>query len=309
VRRAQVLGVPVGQVLSCGNCSDLDLIDYLLFCEDDPGTSLAAFYVESLRDPGVFFRVAQRAKKPIVILRGGTTDQGLTAAGSHTAALGTDKALWAAAIRQAGVLQVDGIDDLMDALLIYSAHRTLVGNRLGIFGSGGGVSVTSADAAARAGMVVPALSVASARALKRFGIPGTSVANPIDIPVWGLRDGERFIVGEIIDLLKRDENVDSVIVYVETGSVMDFADSEADGLRELEGICDSAAQASREGPAVSLVLRSTGDRLQDDFVREQRQRRLADGIAVFSSTGRAVRAHAKLWTMSRKASSRHVLHR
>ncbi len=303
VRRAQVLGVPVGQVLSCGNCSDLDLVDYLLFCEDDPGTSLAAFYIESLKDPGVFFRVAQRARKPIVILRGGTTDQGLTAASSHTAALGTDRVLWSAATRQAGVLQVDSIDDLMDALLIYSAHGALAGNRLGIFGSGGGVSVTSADAAARAGMVVPSLAVASGRALKRFGIPGTSVANPIDIPVWGLRDGERFIVGEIIDLLKRDENVDSVIVYVETGSVMDFADSEEDGLRELQGICDSAARASREGPKVSLVLRSTGDKLQDDFVRDQRLRRLADGIAVFASTGRAVRAHAKLWTMSRKAAS------
>jgi acyl-CoA synthetase (NDP forming) len=198
---------------------------------------------------------------------------------------------------------VDSIDELMDALLIYSAHGALAGNRLGIFGSGGGVSVTSADAAARAGMVVPALAVASGRALKRFGIPGTSVANPIDIPVWGLRDGERYIVGEIIDLLKRDENVDSVIVYVETGSVMDFADSEEDGLRELEGICESAAQASREGPKVSLVLRSTGDKLQDDFVRDQRLRRLANGIAVFASTGRAVRAHAKLWTMSRKTAS------
>lgn len=301
VRRAQVLNVPVGQVLSCGNCSDLDLVDYLLFCEDDPATTLTAFYIESLRDPGLFFRAAERARKPVVILKGGTTEQGLTAASSHTAALATDRTLWNAALRQAGILQVDNIDELMDALLIHSAHGTLKGNRLGIFGSGGGVSVTSADAAARAGMVVPPLQADTGRALQRFGVPGTSVANPIDIPVWGLRDGDRFIVGEIIDLLKRDANIDSVVVYVEMGSIMDFADTEQDGLRELEGICDSVMTASREGPKVSLALRSTGDKVQDDFVRDQRVRLLEHGIAVFASTARAVRAHAKLWTLSRRA--------
>ena len=76
--------------------------------------------------------------------------QGLVAASSHTAALATDAALWDAAIRQAGILQVDGIEALMDALLIFSAHGELRGSGLGIFGSGGGVSVTSSDAAARA---------------------------------------------------------------------------------------------------------------------------------------------------------------
>jgi acyl-CoA synthetase (NDP forming) len=188
----------------------------------------------------------------------------------------------------------------MDALLIQSAHSTLRGNRLGIFGSGGGVSVTSSDAASRAGMRIPALSPSTCDALSRFGVPGTSVANPIDIPVWGLRDGNRLILADIINLLKVDDNLDSLIVYVEMGSIMDFADDEADGRRQLEEICASVAQASTAGPKVSLALRSTGDQTQDDFVREQRAKLLEQGIAVFSSTARAVRAHAKLYELSSK---------
>ncbi|HUH58492.1 MAG TPA: acetate--CoA ligase family protein [Candidimonas sp.] len=302
VRRAQVQGIPVARVLSAGNCSDLDLVDYLLFCEDDPATTLTAFYAESIRDPGLFFRAAQKARKPIVLLKGGTTEQGLAAASSHTAALATNKALWDAAIKQAGILQVDSIDDLMDALLIQSAHATLAGNRLGIFGSGGGVSVTSSDAASRAGMRIPSLTPATGEALQRFGVPGTSVANPIDIPVWGLRDGNRLILADIINLLKADPNLDSLIVYIEMGSIMDFADDEADGKRQLEEICASVAQASSAGPKVSLALRSTGDQTQEDFVREQRVKLLGSGIAVFSSTARAVRAHAKLYELSSKQS-------
>ncbi len=299
-RRAQVMGLPLGRVLSCGNCADLDLLDYLLYAEQDSATEIIAFYVESLAEPGLFFRAAQRMAKPVVILRGGTTEQGLTAASSHTAALATDRALWQAGLDQSGVLQVDGIEQLMDALLVLTAHGGLEGSRLGIFGSGGGVSVTSSDAAAREAMTIPQLDTATQEGLKRFGVPGTSVSNPIDIPVWGLREKGRYILEEIINLLKVDDNVDSIVVYVEMGSIMDFADGDEDGLGQLNEICESVARAKRDGPAISLALRSSGDKLQDDFVREQRVKLLPRGIAVFSSTARAVRAQAMLRTASRR---------
>lgn len=299
VRRARVQGIPVGRVLSCGNCFDLDILDYLLFCEDDPNTGLIAFYAETIADPGLFFRVAEQVTKPIVILKGGATPQGLTAASSHTAALATDEALWNAAIDQPGVLQVDGIGELIEALLIFAAHGELRGNRLGIFGSGGGVSVTASDAAARAGMIIPPLGAATAEALRRFGVPGTSVANPIDIPVWGLKEGNRYILEEIAEHLKRDPSIDSIICYIEMGSIMDFADSEAGGRAQLDDISASIQRARRDGPKLSLVLRSAGDEIQDDFVREQRALLLPQGIAVFGSTAQAVRAHAKLLRMTR----------
>lgn len=298
VRRGQVLGLPVGQALSCGNCTDLDIVDYLLFCEDDTRTELIVFYIESLRDPALFFRLAARTRKPIIVLRGGATEQGLAAASSHTAALATDQTLWRAAVEQAGILEVNGIEPLLDVLTVFAAHRSLTGERLGIFGSGGGVSVTATDTAAANGMVVPPLAGPSVAGLARFGVPGTSVANPIDIPVWGLRDGDRYILEEVINLLKSDPNLDSIVVYVETGSVMDFADTEADGLGQLSDICESIARARKNGPRVSAALRSSGDKLQDDFVREQRARLMKAGIAVFSSTARAVRAHAALWRLT-----------
>jgi acyl-CoA synthetase (NDP forming) len=301
VRRAQVQGVPVARVLSCGNCSDLDLVDYLLFCESDPATTLVAFYSESIRDPGLFFRLARQISKPVVLFKGGTTEQGLVAAGSHTAALATDQTLWRAAVQQAGVLQVDSLEELMDAFLIHSAHGSLRGPRVGVFGSGGGVSVTCSDVAARAGLQIPPFSQATADALRRFGLPGTSVANPIDIPVWSLKEGERPIFGDIIDQLKRDPGIDVVVVYVEMGSIMDFSDDEAAGLAELEAICASITGTNFVGIKVCVALRSTGDQVQEDFVRRKRVELLRHGIAVFSSTTRAVRALQKLLVLSATA--------
>jgi acyl-CoA synthetase (NDP forming) len=277
-------------------------VDFLLFCAADPATTLIAFYSESIRDPGLFFRLARQIGKPVILFKGGTTEQGLVAAGSHTAALATDQTLWRAAVKQSGVLQVDSVDELMDAFLIHSAHGSLRGPGLGIFGSGGGVSVTCCDAAARVGLEVPSFSDATADALSRFGLPGTSVANPIDIPVWGLKEGERHIFGDIVEQLKRDAAVDAVVVYVEMGSIMDFSDSEADGVKEIESICASIASASASagGPHVCVALRSTGDKTQEDLVRRKRVELLERGIAVFPSTARAIRALQKLLVLSAK---------
>jgi len=300
VRRAQVIGLPVGQVLSCGNCLDLDFTDYLLFCEDDAETNIIVLYAESINDPGLFFRATARVTKPIVIFRGGATDQGLAAASSHTAALTTDKALWEAAIRQHGILEVNTLRDLIDILTIHTAHGTTRGNRLGVFGSGGGVSVTSADFAAKQGMQILPLAKKTASQLQNFAGPGTSVSNPIDIPVWGLQKDGEYILEGIINCLKDDSNIDSVIVYIEMGSIMDFVDHEQDGLHQLEQICDSVARCSPHGPQISLVLRSTGDKVQEDFLREQRFKMLGQGIAVFASTTAAVHAHSMLWRLSKK---------
>jgi acyl-CoA synthetase (NDP forming) len=294
VRRAQVMGLPLGRALSCGNCLDLDMLDYLLFAENDPDTDIVAFYVESLRDPGLFFRMARQMSKPVVMLRGAQTEQGQVAASSHTAALATDRLLWQAGLEHSGVIQVSSTEELMDTLLALSLHGRSAGNRLALFGSGGGVSVTTSDTAERVGLSILELTEQTGDRLRRFGIPGTSVANPIDIPVWGLKDGDRYIFEEIINLLKTDANVDRVVVFVEMGWVMDFAESDEEGLKVLESICDSIARAEAGGVPVSLALRTSGDRWQDDFLREQRLRFLEMGISVFPSTTRAVRAQARL---------------
>jgi len=294
VRRAQVWGLPVARALSCGNCADLDMLDLLLFAESDPNTTIVAFYIESMRDPGLFFRAARSMTKPVVILRGGMTEQGQVAASSHTAALATDRVLWDAGVRQAGVIQVGSMDDLMDTLLGLSVHGRSEGNRLAVFGSGGGVSVTSSDVAAQVGLRIPRLQEATAEGLRRFGIPGTSVANPIDIPVWGLRDGDRYIFEEIINRLKVDGNIDRIVVFVEMGWVLDFIENDIEGLKALEAICASIARARPDGAPMSLALRSSGDKYQDDFVREQRIKLMKFGISVYPTTSRAVRAQARL---------------
>ena len=232
VRRSQLLGIPLGKCLSCGNCSDLTPTDYLLYCAEDPDTDIVAMYLETVKDAGQFFRLARDIDKPLVILKGGRTDAGTRAAVSHTGALASDVRIWMDAARQAGAVVVGSIDELLDVLLGFSAFGAVPGRRLGIFGSGGGVSVLAADVTAASGLELSVFSDRTKAGLEKFGVPGTSVKNPIDIPVWGLMMEGKFIFHEIIDLLARDRGVDSVITYVEMNSIFEFSEDEFAALRQ-----------------------------------------------------------------------------
>jgi len=298
IHRSQVWGLPLGKSLSCGNCSDVNLTDYLLFSSVDPDTDVIAMYLESDTDAGRFFRLAREIEKPLILFKGGRSAAGVRAATSHTGALASDQVLWASAARQAGSVVVDSMDDLLDVLLAIEAFGSIPGPRLTLFGSGGGVSVVSADVAETNKMEFSPFTDETKEHLLKFGVPGTSVDNPIDIPVWGLKDDNGFIFHEMIELLAQDPNVDSIITYVEMNSVFEFSDNEDMGLAQIDAIVESLLRTDTQGIAVSAVLRTAGDKIQDDSFREARLRLLGHGIAVYPTTARAIRAHARMMELS-----------
>jgi acetyltransferase len=95
-----------------------DLIDYL---GDDPATKAIAIYMESIGPGGTgdarsFLSAAREVAltKPIVVIKAGRTPAGGRAAASHTGALtGSDEVI-SAALRRAGVLRVETIEELFD---------------------------------------------------------------------------------------------------------------------------------------------------------------------------------------------------
>ena len=298
IHRAKVLGLPLGKSLSCGNCADVTPADYLLYAAEDPDTDILAMYLETDRDAGRFFRLARGIGKPLVLFKGGRSAAGVRAATSHTGALAADGNLWLAAARQAGAVVVDSMDELLDVLLAHAAFGTVGGRRLALFGSGGGVSVVSADVAEANGITFAAFGGETRRRLEKFGVPGTSVDNPIDIPVWGLKRDGTFIFHEIVELLAADAAVDSIIAYVEMNSIFEFSDDVAEGEAEMEAIVRSLLRADTAGIALSAVLRTAGDKVQDDILRNARPRLLENGIAVYPTTARAIRAHARIAGLS-----------
>jgi acyl-CoA synthetase (NDP forming) len=118
--------------------------------------------------------------KSIVAVRGGGSQAGSRAARSHTAAAVTSRTHVDALFRQAGVIAVDGLGELLDTVSLLAHQPLPAGGRLAIVGNAGGPCVLAADAADAAGLTVAELGAATQAELRAILPAGAAVAGPVD---------------------------------------------------------------------------------------------------------------------------------
>ncbi|MBU8819663.1 acetate--CoA ligase family protein [Mycolicibacterium goodii] len=289
LRRGTELGLRFSFVSSVGNCDDVSPAELLAFCEADPRTRAAVFYLEDDRWAGQFFRLARTMTKPVVLFKGGRTAAGGAAAASHTGALASDPQLLADAARQAGVLLVDGLDQVMDVLTALQFIGSVDGDNLALVGSGGGVAVVGADRADRWALQIGSLSETTRGRLAKFDAPGSSLSNPIDIPVWSLFDESGSFTGEIVGAVADDPAVDAICAFLDLGTVYDMQAVEP-GNKLVWTLTQDILESRRGDTPVALVLRSGLDANQDDVVRQLRPVAASAGVAMFDSVDRAIDA-------------------
>ena len=288
VRRGAQIGINFSFVSSVGNCEDVQPSELLAFCDADPRTRVAAFYLEDDRDASSFFRYATTMSKPVVLFKGGRSAAGGMAAASHTGALASDPKLFRDIAENAGAILVNDLDELLDTLLILQDIQTLDGTSIGLVGSGGGVAVVGTDFASDWDLDMPTLGQDATNRLERFAAPGVSLNNPVDIPIWSLFDNEGPFTGSVVSAVANDPAIDYVIAYLDLGTVYDMmpAGEASDIVRTLTRDILGARGAK---PYV-LVLRSGGSSQQDEIFRELRAESRSAGVPVFGSVARAIRA-------------------
>ncbi len=202
----------LAKLLSVGNKADLNEIDFLEALGDDDDTKVIVAYLESITSGDEFVKVAQSvsAKKPVVVLKVGTSRAGERAASSHTGSLAGADMAYGAAFRRAGVIRAESFEDLMDAARAFAMQPMPRGNRVAIITNAGGPGIMAADAVENLGMTVAVLGSNSASALRARLPSAASVGNPID--VLGDANPERYAVA--LNIAQEDSQVDAVIVLL-----------------------------------------------------------------------------------------------
>lgn len=289
VRRGAQLGLTFSFVSSVGNCDDVTPAELLAFCEADPATQVIALYLEDERDAEEFFYILKRTRKPVVLLRGGRTATGSAAAASHTGALARDSRVLVDVAHQTGALLVENVDQLLDTLVMLQMTNGIDGDGLGLVGSGGGVAVVGADTAEAWSLDVPLLGSKAAERLAAFSAPGTSLVNPVDIPVWSMFSNDRSLIGEIITAVASDESVDALCAFIDMGTVFDIQARDA-GNDLIRRLTDDLVHADRFGKPLTLVLRKSLDQHQNDLGDQLRAVAAARSVPMFDSVDRAVTA-------------------
>jgi len=202
-------GLGISRYISSGNEADLHIEDFLEYLEQDEQTKVILSYVEGLRDGRRFLEVARRVtkKKPILMLKAGDTPAGTRAARSHTAALAGSDSIFSAACKQAAIIRVHDVDEMVDAGGVFLSQPLPKGNRVGIITRGGGWGVLAADVCARAGLEVAPLGEKTLSELDKYLPPWWTRDNPVDsVAALGANDNN------ILEVLLCSAEIDGVVI-------------------------------------------------------------------------------------------------
>jgi acyl-CoA synthetase (NDP forming) len=204
-------GLAFRQMVTTGNeigVSTFDFIDYFI---RDQYTDVVACYLEGAKDahriPDIGAK-AMAAGKPILMWKVGNTDEGQKAAASHTANLGGAMALYKAAFKQAGVILVEDIQDVVDYGRIFRGKKLPKGNRIAIITVSGGAGILMTDECISRGMRLAQLAPESVAKLKEFVPSFGSLGNPVDVTAAIFND--LTLINRTLQTIVDDPGVDCI---------------------------------------------------------------------------------------------------
>ncbi|MBU3964660.1 CoA-binding protein [Patescibacteria group bacterium] len=171
-------------IISYGNEAGLNLVDFLNWAKNDSKTKVIALYLEGLKNGRQFFEAAKETaiKKPVLILKGGKNPNSKKAVSSHTGALAGESQIYSVAFKQAGLIEVSSIEELLDIAKVLSWHAKCK-NGIAIITNGGGAGILAADYCYQFGINLPKPNQATLKKIENSKLmhPGYSKSNPMDI--------------------------------------------------------------------------------------------------------------------------------
>ncbi|MCL6611688.1 MAG: acetate--CoA ligase [Peptococcaceae bacterium] len=221
--KAQGLGF--SKIVSLGNKAGLTESDFIEDAAGDPNTRVILCYIEDVADGRHFLEAAREAsaKKPLIILKSGTSRAGAQAASSHTGALAGSNLAYDTAFRQSGVIRASTMAELFDLAVAFSSQPVPRDNRVAVVTNAGGPGIITTDQIENRGLAMSRFRKETIETL-RAGLPEESnVYNPVD--VLGDAGADRFRLA--VNSVLADDNVDSMVVLVCPTAVTEYRETAA----------------------------------------------------------------------------------
>ena len=235
----------ISHLVSVGNAAVVDVDQYLDYLADDDATRVAALFIETIRNPEAFAAASLRmreAGKAVVVLKVGRSDMGAAATAAHTGSLAGAAAVYDDFFRRCGVVAVEDIDELVEAVeLLRAMRRKPTGKGIAVLNVSGGEIALTCDVAQRIGLDLPELSQATKARLQEILPSFGHAANPLD--VTGVAVFDMAMYGGAIEALASDPSVALVAVSQDCPSAIGKKQSQTYG-----AIGDTVARLSPSLP-------------------------------------------------------------
>lgn len=214
-------GLPFNSVWSVGNGRQIGIEDVLEYMDEhfDAATDslVKLLYIENIANPDkLLYHATSLIRKGcrIAAIKAGSSESGSRAASSHTGAIASSDAAVEALFRKAGIVRCYSRDELTTVGCIFKvmSYNYQQLENFAIVTHAGGPGVMLTDALSKGGMNVPQMDSHLQEELKSKLLPGSSVANPIDILATGTPEN----LGTAIDFCERCDRFDAIMVIFGT---------------------------------------------------------------------------------------------
>lgn len=270
VARNRGIGTPI--CVTTGNEADITIGDIIGWLAQDPDTDVIAAYAEGIRESAGFLaalEAARQAKKPVVLMKVGTSVIGQHAAKSHTASIAGDDRVTDAVLAEFGVVRAATTEEMLDIALTATKRIYPAGNTLGVITISGGAGVLISDAADAIGLPLPAMPDEAQARLKAM-LPFAAPRNPVDCTAQAFND--MTLIGRFTDSMVEDGGYSSILGFF----------SQVGGSRTISPALREQLNVTRAKHPDRLYVLSIVAR------PEQVQQYESDGFVVFEDPTRAV---------------------
>jgi len=232
---AQAKHIGFSKFISFGNKADISEIDLLYYLMNDEETKVILMYLEEVSDGEGLMKAAQevieKSGKPILIIKSGRTDEGASAAASHTGSLTGKDEICDAAFEQAGIIRCDHLEEMFNKAIAFAYQPAPKSEKVAIITNAGGPGVLTTDAAISRGLKLARFSEETTKVLKK-ALPATAnINNPVD--VIGDARSDRYLAA--ISAAFADPDVDGVFVILTPQSMTDIDTIASDIAQLAEG--------------------------------------------------------------------------
>ncbi len=212
-------GLSFNSVWSVGNGRQIGIETVLEYMDEnfdaERDSKVKLLYIENIADPDkLLYHATSLIRKGcrIAAIKAGSSESGSRAASSHTGAIASSDSAVEALFRKAGIVRCFSREELTTVGCIFTLPR-FNGRNFAIVTHAGGPGVMLTDALSKGGMNVPPLPHDLAEELKEQLLPGSSVANPIDILATG---GSEHLAAAIDFCENKLDDIDAIMVIFGT---------------------------------------------------------------------------------------------
>jgi acetate---CoA ligase (ADP-forming) len=217
---ARLHSIGLTTLTSMGNESIMKTVDFIDYLVEDEATKVICLFLEEIGDPARFAKAAERADragKPIVVLKVGSSPAGQKAALAHTGSVAGDDAVVNAAFRQMNIIRVDTLEDLLTTGALLGYSRWPKGRRMGVLTASGGACDIIADSASAQGIDIPDFTARTEESIAPYLPSFASPTNPLDVTGYGSlanltgKKDSMSAIDHALDIAADDPNLDFIL--------------------------------------------------------------------------------------------------